>query len=475
MSASAAPPPRTNGLWSLGNKYSRVTFTVSLVDGADWADYDLELLRGFVNPDYMIIGKETATTTGRKHFQGYMEFSKRKQAKTIDKNFRKVFPLPHSVHFESSRGTAEENIKYCSKEDTQPFVFGEVTGNNGQGSRTDLQGVYELVKKGATMEEVADNHFALFCQYHKGIQMAINMKQKRRDWPTQLIFLWGKTGTGKSMHAQELKPEAVIYTKGDFFIGYSGTNEVVLFDDFDWNKMDYRMWLNICDRYPMVVNVKGGERNWCPKIIIFTSNDDPKTWWQGIAPLASLEAIHRRMDDFGEIRHFESLIPKSENILEKFFSRATGLASLDPEGASQARVPAASVESRVTRDTPSGAPSNLDSPAAPATSDTPAPTQPLPQIIDLTGDTDEEVVSLTSGRVHFSSKKRTYPDPPKTEDSTAAPGGNESPSSFQDDPDLSETEAYHRWVDHYRDRLRHRQLRRRTSESAPAPQEDELL
>lgn len=55
-----------------------------------------------------IIGNETCPETGRKHKQGYIEAE------------NKIRPVEHfetkTVHWEKTKGSRQENIKYCQKE-----------------------------------------------------------------------------------------------------------------------------------------------------------------------------------------------------------------------------------------------------------------------------------------------------------------------------------------------------------------------
>lgn len=300
--------------WKPTSQYLRITFTVNLQDDKTWEDYDLETFRTRLNPSFLILGKETGDG-GRKHFQGYVEFGKKRLGSAMDRCFRLTWPLPTSCHYEISSGTAEQNERYCSKEDATPFRFGEP--KPGQGTRSDLAGLFTAVKEGATDVELAEMDVGKWAVHRKALAEYRQFLQPKRSWPTKLIFMWGPTGNGKTAQAQHFEPETVHY-RDPFVQGYTGSSETVLFDDFDWKRMAPKYWLTLCDRYPMTIEVKGGLRNWAPKIIIFTSNDDPKTWWPE-APPATLQAIHRRMDEFGEIRQLGEPVPHTQKLLSQFF------------------------------------------------------------------------------------------------------------------------------------------------------------
>jgi len=305
-------------------QYKRICFTVNLPDGKDWGDYDLDALRVELNPSFMIIGKETGKE-GRKHFQGFFELDKRKNGNTIDRIFRKQWPLPISCHYEVAQGSTQQNIIYCSKEDKKPYQHGEPKA--GQGTRTDLHQVFEDIKNGKDEKTVAEENPHLFLQHHRGLAKYRALVEPKRNTPTQLIFLWGPTGTGKTMHAQELNPVSVHWASNQFLNGFNAGDKVLLFDDFDYKKMDWQTFLTMTDRYPMMINVKGGAVNFAPTTIIFTSNSDPKGWWPD-APEETRKAIHRRMEEFGDIRFLGELVPKTTTLLDRYLVRGPEPASI---------------------------------------------------------------------------------------------------------------------------------------------------
>lgn len=310
--------------WKETGQYKRLTVTINLGEVDNHEDYNLKELYINVKASYLILGRETGKE-GRRHFQGYMEFDKKRYGKAIDKAFRKTFPLPLSVHYEVPYSTPEKNIAYCSKEDSEPFTKGKPKLDkdkskggldNGGGHRNDHKQALDMIEAGAPILEVARALPSTFLQYGRGLASFKAMITPKRSAPSQLIFLWGPTGTGKTMHAHELDPTTVSWT-GSFLNGFYGHEDVILFDDFNYKTMDWQLFLTICDRYPLVINVKGGFANFAPKTIVFTSNSNPKDWYPEV-PSETRDAIHRRMDEFGESRYLGMLVPKEQNILTKF-------------------------------------------------------------------------------------------------------------------------------------------------------------
>lgn len=319
--------------WNDKHQHRRITFTLNLKDGKTWVDYNLETLRIRLNCDYMIAGKETAGTTGKKHFQGYMEFSKKKLGSAIQACFKKTFG--HGTTLLASQGTCAQNQAYCRKEDATPFEFGEPV-LEGQGTRTDLGALFQMVKDGADDMALINASANKWAVHRKALSEYRMLCTKKRSEPTKLVFLWGPTGTGKTMHAQELGDLCPIIWRAPFMTGLHGQPKNVLFDDFDWAKMDPKFWLQMCDRYPMSVEIKGGILNWAPEVIVFTSNDDPITWWPE-APEMTRSAIHRRMEEFGDIKFLGQLVPRSQTLLDRYMKLPPAASAIPsdplPEGA----------------------------------------------------------------------------------------------------------------------------------------------
>lgn len=64
----------------------------------------------FSRYDKFCVGLEICPKTLNKHLQGFCEFAKKERPLT---RFAKVFP---GIHFEKTKGTVDENLKYCSKD-----------------------------------------------------------------------------------------------------------------------------------------------------------------------------------------------------------------------------------------------------------------------------------------------------------------------------------------------------------------------
>lgn len=62
-------------------------------------------------------------------------------------------------------------------------------------------------------------------------------------------------------------------------------------DDF-YGWMPYDTLLRLCDRYPLLIETKGGQTIFLAKTIIITSNNTPAQWYKNV----NLKAFIRRVD-----------------------------------------------------------------------------------------------------------------------------------------------------------------------------------
>lgn len=213
---------------------------------------------------YLILGEETCPTTNKKHYQGFIYFDNPRSIKSIIKDFK-------PRHIEITKGTPEENKKYCSKEK----IILEEGELPQQGKRKDLEAIMKDIKEGMSIEEIADNNPNQWVIHRKAFNEYKQMKEAKRDWITECIFLWGKTGSGKTRKAVE-DGAKILQMDGRFILNYDG-EDTILFDDVDNTTFQSRsMLLQLTDRYAITIPIKGGQRNWKPRKIYFTSNYNPE-------------------------------------------------------------------------------------------------------------------------------------------------------------------------------------------------------
>jgi len=182
------------------------------------------------------------------------------------------------------RGTPEDSLVYCTKEDLQAFVFGTLPQ---QGKRNDLISVTERILSGETLRNIAmDIEGApTVVKYFRGLTALRNLLRPRRTAVPRIFWCYGKTGSGKTKACFE-EAERLCGTEGcwisamglQWFDGYDGQPAVVI-DDFRSKHIKFAYLLRLLDRYPLRVAFKGGFVDWEPVwIFITTSNSISETF-----------------------------------------------------------------------------------------------------------------------------------------------------------------------------------------------------
>lgn len=224
------------------------------------------------------------------HWQGYVEFKKPQRLAAL----KKLIP---AAHWEVRRGTREQALEYCRKEESRirgPFYAGLPWGTGGQGCRTDLQEVKRKIDEGASELRIADEHFAVWCRHSRAFREYRRLKVTNRNWKTQVIMLIGDPGTGKSKKVNDEYPGAYWKQRSIWWCGYEGQEHVVLDDFYGWLPFD--ILLRICDRYPLLVETKGGQVTFLAKTVLITSNKEPCEWYD--TKKCNMEALYRRVDQW---------------------------------------------------------------------------------------------------------------------------------------------------------------------------------
>lgn len=227
-----------------------------------------------VTMKYMIVGKEVCPDTSREHWQGFVIFKNPK----LFGGLKRVQP---TWHWEAAKGSIDDNVNYCSK-DGNFEEHGERPA--GSGHRSDLDAITDMIASGKSELEIYETSPSTWIRNYRGIKSACQLLRlnTRRDWIMDVRIYWGKPGSGKTRTVYD-EFDTDVYPKmvGKWWDGYMG-QRVVLIDDFDPdtcfdNTFDF--YLKLLDRYPMLVEWKGGSGNFCSRVIIFTSNVNPNMWF----------------------------------------------------------------------------------------------------------------------------------------------------------------------------------------------------
>nr|QTE03362.1 MAG: replication-associated protein [Fringilla montifringilla CRESS-DNA-virus sp.] len=230
------------------------------------ADYDALIAEKY---DYKIISKEVGKKSKIPHLHCFIY----KEGKIAWKGLKKRNPR---CDIRLCKGTAQENQTYVAKDG----VFEEFGECPKQGKRNDLNLIKEEIQAGKTMREIIE--VATNYQSLRTAELLLKYIEKKRDFKTEVIYIWGKSESGKTRYAYDNNPDVVIHQQMasslKWWQGYDA-HEIVIIDEVDCNT-DYSMLKALCDRYPYVVETKGGSRQFLAKKLYITSLTDPKILFQ---------------------------------------------------------------------------------------------------------------------------------------------------------------------------------------------------
>jgi len=233
---------------------------------------------------------------GTPHFQGYVIFATRKRLTWIKEH------CDATAHWEPRKGTHQQAKAYCMKDESRvdgPWEHGDEP-HKAQGKRNDLLALKRKLDEGVGEAAIAADSemFAVWAKYWKVIgryRMLKSMNERR--WHTFCQVYWGPPGVGKSSRAlEEAGPGAYWLPRPSgvgqtiWWDGYEGQEVVVIDEFYGWIMRD--MMQRLCDRYPLLVQTKGGTTPFLAKKIIITSNEHPIAWW----PKVGLGAMMRRLE-----------------------------------------------------------------------------------------------------------------------------------------------------------------------------------
>lgn len=252
---------------------------------------------------YCVWQKEKGAA-GTLHLQGYIVFTSPRALGGLKK-------VCAGAHWEPRMGSHDQAKKYAMKEDTRlagPWEMG--VEPEVQGKRNDLVTVKEMLDSGKTLTEVADEHFGVYLKYSRSLKEYVIMKgMHERRWQTYTTVYWGPPGTGKSSraHAEAMLSGRVYVMKqpaagqGVFLDGYEGQETVIIDEFYGW--VPYSVLLKMCDRYPCLMDTKGGMVPFYPKNIIICSNKPPWDWYK-VNTSFDPKALQRRLEgECGKVVH----------------------------------------------------------------------------------------------------------------------------------------------------------------------------
>lgn len=239
---------------------------------------------------YCIVGEETCPTTGKKHFQCYVYYKNPRECSTVIREFS-------PRHVEIARGSPEQNQTYCSKE-TVIFEHGELPS---QGERHDLDLIRDEIAAGARVDDILVDRPMAFHQFGRTMDRLEDrlMMNRYRTEMTKGIWLYGKTGCGKSKKAFEgFTPDThYVHNLEDrgWWDNYSQQDTVII-DEFR-GQIPYSTLLRLVDINPFTVSRRNRKAiPFVSKTVIITSSLHPREVYCNLSQNDSLEQLYRRFE-----------------------------------------------------------------------------------------------------------------------------------------------------------------------------------
>jgi len=262
-----------------------------------------------LNVVFLLMCLEKGTEQETLHYQGYLE---------LDRHRRQAFVknLIPRAHLEPRKGTASQATRYCLKDvptekqvelisweqgtfisdlqeptdlpsiimiNTEKKTLNEILSKEqSKTSKKDerLVAMKKAIDGGSTDLQLADLDFPIWVQNYRGLLHYRQLRSAPRNHAVEVIVIVGPTGTGKSKFCMDNYADAYWKQRSNWWDGYMDHETVVIDEFYGWLPFD--TLLRVCDRYPLLVESKGGQINFSAKRIVMTSNRIPERWYQNV-------------------------------------------------------------------------------------------------------------------------------------------------------------------------------------------------
>ena len=199
---------------------------------------------------------------------------------------KKLFP---TAHIDPAKGSSEENRDYVQKsgkwendpkgETSVPDTFeewGELPIEQ-PGKRTDLAVLRQYLMDGRTNYEIMEinpDYMLSLDKIDRARQVIEEHRHRNTFREIEVVYIWGKTGTGKTRGVMEKYGYSGVYRVTDYshpFDSYTG-EDVLLLDEFASNVVRVRDLLLYLDGYPLMLPCRYANRVACYTKVYIISN-----------------------------------------------------------------------------------------------------------------------------------------------------------------------------------------------------------
>ncbi len=195
------------------------------------------------------------------------------------------------AHIDRAVGNSWENQAYVAKtgkwesdekaETSIPGTFeewGQLSPAERQGERTDLARLYEMIKDGLSNFELMEKNpdYLMSLDKVERARQAVREQQYRDTFRVlESIYIWGKTGTGKTKGVMEKHGYSGVYRVTDYahpFDSYMG-EDVLAMEEFNSNNgIKIQDMLNYLDGYPLTLPARYANKVACYTKVYIISN-----------------------------------------------------------------------------------------------------------------------------------------------------------------------------------------------------------
>lgn len=173
-----------------------------------------------------------------------------------------------------------------------------IRDNREPGKRNDLLQYADTIRLSGLKRAVEDYPVNAI-KYPAGSKFLARMLYKDRDWHVKPLVYWyyGEAGTGKTRKVFDTYTDIYVKncSKGNkWFDGYT-QQHVCLLDDLRADTFDFNFLLQLLDRYPLQVEIKGEMVPFNSPIIIVTSPRSPEQTFVNLGE--DIQQLLRRVDN----------------------------------------------------------------------------------------------------------------------------------------------------------------------------------
>jgi len=229
---------------------------------------------------YFAMSDEIAET-GTPHTHIYTAFKSPVRFSTI----KKLFP---TAHIENAYGTSAQNRAYILKEGEKYAnkvetslegsfeEWGTLPADIGQGYRSDLDFMYQLIKDGASTNVIIESNPDLirYVSHIEKIRQMLLEEDGREDFRVLTVtYIHGATGTGKTRYVMEKEGYSSVFRVTGYkhpFDTYEGQN-VILFEEFS-SSLKIQNMLNYLDGYPLKLPCRYADKQAIYETVYLISN-----------------------------------------------------------------------------------------------------------------------------------------------------------------------------------------------------------